>query len=236
MTYILKPYVRCCMYNDQVVFLNLKSDKYIFFNQKDSPLVEQILTKPFSRQRSEKSKDIIKNLEALDLIQKSLTSDPNTLKKTYSSGSPNLDWVIHDVPLKVPPSILEALYAYFVLISVYIRMSLFGFYHLIEKLKRHDLALTESKNTEIIQQKVWALNQASFYFPKRVKCLEWSLALCFILLRKGQKATLQIGLQNFPFASHAWVKVDNEIIADDPNLSRNLAVILSEPFQVADRC
>lgn len=230
MKYTLKPYVRCCMYNDQIVFLNLKTDRYIFLNMEDSIFVKELLENVENEQELPDN-NLIESLETLDLIELSNSSNSNIIiNKTYSSGASNLDWVICESSIKSKVSIFEVLNAYFVLTSVYARLYIFGFYSVIKKLGFYKRTFVKVKNNDLIQKKVIALNQAAFYFPKRVKCLEWSIALCLILLKKGQLVNLQIGIQNFPFASHAWVKVEDEIIADDQNLSKNLAIILNEPF------
>jgi hypothetical protein len=40
-----------------------------------------------------------------------------------------------------------------------------------------------------------------------------------------------VGVQNYPFMAHAWIEVEDEVIGDDLNLKKNLAVILKEPFR-----
>jgi len=41
---------------------------------------------------------------------------------------------------------------------------------------------------------------------------------------------MEIGVQNLPFVAHAWVKANDEVIADTPSLPETLSVILLEPF------
>ena len=51
-------------------------------------------------------------------------------------------------------------------------------------------------------------------------------------LKRKWKCNLEIGVQNLPFAAHAWVKADDKVIADSKNLPETLSVILSEPFLI----
>ena len=121
--------------------------------------------------------------------------------------------------------------AYVLLIKVYFIINIFGFYSLIKAIKRKNIGCVrkDAKEFDILAT---ALNQACFYFPIKTKCLEWSAALTFMGLRRKWKCNLEIGVQNLPFAAHAWVKADDKVIADSHNLPETLSVILSEPFLI----
>lgn len=66
-----------------------------------------------------------------------------------------------------------------------------------------------------------------FYF-KQVFCLQRSAALAVLLRRHGIRGELVIGVQPFPFASHAWVEVAGQVINDKPYVGR--------VFQPLERC
>lgn len=244
MSFQIKSYIRFSFYNNQLIVLNLKKDNFLFFNELESLNIKNTLMDFLKKDgnilkelnKKNNSENIINKLISLDLVEVCENSTENFSKNLYnlnsapSSGAPNLDWKIQEFDTKNKPSIFEIFYCYLALMNVYITMSLFGFYEIIKKLKNKKIKDNNLINKEKIQKIVTALNKAAFFFPIRVKCLEWSITLCIILIKKGVKANLQIGVQNFPFASHAWVKLEDEIIADDNNLSKNLSIILSEPF------
>ncbi|WP_431604991.1 lasso peptide biosynthesis B2 protein [Acinetobacter nosocomialis] len=69
------------------------------------------------------------------------------------------------------------------------------------------------------------IHKISNKLPFNMKCLEYSLILSTFLLLKQYDCTFKIGIQKYDFLSHAWVEVDNQPIADMPNLSYRLAVI-----------
>ena len=74
---------------------------------------------------------------------------------------------------------------------------------------------------------VVAVNRASRYYPKTPKCLQRSIALASMLRKRGIAADLQIGVQNSPFRSHAWVEVAGMVINDVPDI-RNVYPTLHE--------
>ena len=63
-----------------------------------------------------------------------------------------------------------------------------------------------------------AVNRASRYYPKSPACLQRSVALASMLRKRGIAAELQIGVQNYPFKSHAWVEVAGKVINDVPHI------------------
>lgn len=69
------------------------------------------------------------------------------------------------------------------------------------------------------------IHKISNRLPFNMKCLEFSLILSTYLLLKKYDCTFKVGIQKYDFLSHAWVEVDNQPIADMPNLSHRLAII-----------
>ena len=77
-----------------------------------------------------------------------------------------------------------------------------------------------------LQRLMAHLNRAFIVDFSSNKCLAYSLALCLMARRAGHDARLIVGVRTRPFASHAWVEHDREVLNDDPDLRRKLAVIL----------
>lgn len=68
---------------------------------------------------------------------------------------------------------------------------------------------------------------AVFYFHK-VLCLQRSAATVCLLRRYGFAAHLVIGVQQLPFAAHAWVELDGAVINDK--------LYMSDMYSVLERC
>ncbi|HGY8158596.1 TPA: lasso peptide biosynthesis B2 protein, partial [Escherichia coli] len=57
-------------------------------------------------------------------------------------------------------------------------------------------------------------------------CLEFSLVLFDMLVSRKISPTLFIGFQRYDFLSHAWLEIDNEVVADQDNLKTKLTPII----------
>ncbi len=73
---------------------------------------------------------------------------------------------------------------------------------------------------------VKALNAACMLYYRKTKCLEWSSALALVGYRFGYDLRLIVGVQNRPFYAHAWIEHEGHTVGDDPDLRKQLAVIL----------
>lgn len=63
-----------------------------------------------------------------------------------------------------------------------------------------------------------AVERACAWYPKTAACLQRSAALTRLLTQGNIAAELVIGVQKFPFRSHAWVEVNGEVINDRPRV------------------
>ena len=73
-----------------------------------------------------------------------------------------------------------------------------------------------------------AVDLACVFYFKRVLCLQRSAALTVLLRRRGIDGEMVIGVQPFPFLSHAWVEVAGRVVNDKP--------YVSQIFQTLERC
>lgn len=238
-------YIYLTYFNGEIIVLNLRKDQYILLLENVSEVVYMALNNQFIQKQGRYVLADNKNLlpedfdESISYLQEiGILSDKNynhpyskALKKgKVSAGASNIDWRMSssDLDNKVPKKMI--LEAYFLLIKVYFILKVFGLYSLIKAIKRNGRNSCIEKDSKEFSVLVTALNKACFYFPVKTKCLEWSAALIFMALRRKWKCNIEIGIQNLPFAAHAWVKANDEVIADTADLPETLSVILSEPF------
>lgn len=237
-------YIYLTYFNDEVIALDLKKDQYILLSEFSDVVYlalnnefNQIQDKYFLANNEDNHlpddfDDAIEYLREIDILSKYDYSYPyiRPLKKTgFSSGASNIDWRMSSNDLDNNLTKGMVLEAYLLLIKVYFIVKVYGFHGLIKAIKRkHDGAVrVDAREFNVL---VAALNKACFYFPVRTKCLEWSATLTLMGLKRKWKCNIEIGVQNLPFAAHAWVKADGKVIADTQNLPETLSVILSEPF------
>lgn len=238
-------YVYLTYFNDEIIVLDLRKDQYIILPENFSEIVCLALNNKFNKVQEkyvladndqvlpEDFDKAIKCLQEVGILSNKAYDYPYStqLKKgEFSAGAANIDWRMlgSDLDNKAPKKMV--LEAYFSLIKVYFILKVFGFCSLIKAIKRKGKSSCIKKDSKEFNVLVTALNKACFYFPVRTKCLEWSAALAFMGLRRKYKCNIEIGVQNLPFAAHAWVKANDEVIADTADLPKTLSVILSEPF------
>lgn len=70
---------------------------------------------------------------------------------------------------------------------------------------------------------------AAAFFPGRALCLEQSLAIYFLLRRMSLQATLQLGVQAYPFAAHAWVEHAGEPVNESREKLKSLVPLPELP-------
>jgi hypothetical protein len=68
----------------------------------------------------------------------------------------------------------------------------------------------------IVRDVCHAIDLACVFYPKRVLCLQRSVATTLLLRSSGVRAEMVIGAQLLPFRSHAWVEVDGAVVNDRP--------------------
>jgi hypothetical protein len=239
----LRPadHIRFCVYQKEVIILDLKNDRYIFLQGTDSDiflyLFECSLMKEGTSYRSI-NKDVRFNEEKIntaikDLREAGILSDEDFPKKYTETiyhaeeGMANIDWnLTSDLSSKV--KFKYVFQSYLLLVTIFFIFKMKGFYYLVNKIRNsaQDVAFTEKAD---INDLVVALNKACSFFPVRVKCLEWSATLYFLAKKYNIKCEFLIGVQNYPFKAHAWIEHNNRILADSNELGKSLAIILREP-------
>jgi hypothetical protein len=100
-----------------------------------------------------------------------------------------------------------------------------GFAAVYRRVRDCQTADVASASTELICA---AVDMASIWYWKQVRCLQRSAATVCLLRAHGIPAHLVIGAQQVPFRSHAWVEVDGKVVNDKP--------YVPETYLVLDKC
>lgn len=244
-------HVYLASYNDNFIVLDLLKDQYKSLSKKDSVILDVALKNQFEIVGGthklypsetninlpvdfDKSIEILKEYGVLDTKYYTCPYNSSFIrKKTSSSGVSDTRWGVlqknqgFSVPIKL---IIEA---YITLFKVNLTLKIMGFAYLIKKLKNipKDISSYALKDEDSFKPLVVSLNKAWLLFPQEIACLEWSMALVLMALRRKWKCNLTIGVQTFPFYAHAWVEAGGKIIAESPEFSQKMSIILSEPFK-----
>lgn len=81
---------------------------------------------------------------------------------------------------------------------------------------------------DAIEQICSAVDMACIWYWKEVLCLQRSATTVCLLKEHGVPAQMVFGVQQLPFAAHAWVEVGGRVVNDKP--------YISEMYRVLDRC
>src|SRR3546814_11352395 len=77
-----------------------------------------------------------------------------------------------------------------------------------------------------VLEAVAAFKKAAWLFGETDRCLVQSLATCALLRRQGVPCRFAIGVRSRPFAAHAWVELDAQVVNDDLENVRQFTPIL----------
>lgn len=239
------PWLRFTFFNNAIISLDLKKNVYGILPHDLSNHLHLFLHHPFKKTNSfylpVKSGTIGEKdlFDTFSFLSKEgfLLSEPSHEPYLHpfhanepSSGAANIDWRLDYTTLLEKEKWFHVLEAYGTLAQVLALSNGLGFYSLIKSLIKRKPIEAKEVSSQAFLPLVRALNQACFYFPVRIKCLEWSVALCFMAFRRGFQCHMEIGVQNMPFMAHAWVRCGEEVIADSPDLPEDLSIILKEPW------
>ncbi len=93
-----------------------------------------------------------------------------------------------------------------------------------DRVRRTPLAL-RPRNTRGSTEICQAVDLAAVLYFRRVLCLQRSAATACLLKRYGFPAQLVIGVQQLPFAAHAWVEMGGLVVNDKPYISDIYSVL-----------
>jgi len=111
-------------------------------------------------------------------------------------------------------------------------ISIFGFGSTVKLARRLTVRAPrkEEKSSVVdskrILQMAAAIYRAGLRFPCKIQCLESSLALYGYASLANIRTTFKVGVQRYDFLAHAWIEIDDRVIADDPALSIAMPTIL----------
>ena len=118
---------------------------------------------------------------------------------------------------------IRAMDAALALLGIKAMLLTVGFAHTLRYLRwriRHRAISTEP-NAETLNASARAVVAAAILIPGRIECLEQSLALWYLLRRRGVGAELTFGMSQYPFGAHAWVTYRGEPLNEDPEALRH---------------
>lgn len=118
--------------------------------------------------------------------------------------------------------------AYMELVHFDLYLARRDFLSLYDKVRKCPVVRAEQSQA-VIDRVCTAVDMASIWYWKQVRCLQRSAVTACLLKRYGIRSEMVIGAQpQFPFRVHAWVEVAGCVVNDKPYMPQVYAVI--------DRC
>jgi hypothetical protein len=84
-----------------------------------------------------------------------------------------------------------------------------------------DLLTTTEPDAATLDVSARSIVAAAILIPGRIECLEQSLALWYLLRRRGVAVELAFGMRQYPFGAHAWVTYRGEPLNEDREALRH---------------
>jgi len=242
----LAPYIYATTFDDAIIILDGKADKYISLVDDAAKSFHFILSSDFLhttdgsyRANTDQLEETSYNDWISYFIEKNFII-PSVTKaqlnrpvqqgglKEYRWDTQKTSWK----PFSVA-SIGDILKAYFLLHRVHRIIQHTGIFGIITLLQNNTL---DSKNAQLpseeeLQKLSAAVDAASLLYPKQTLCLAWASAFTALALRKKLKINFVIGIQTNPFYAHAWAEtISGKVINDDPLIAQALSVIFKTPY------
>ena len=109
------------------------------------------------------------------------------------------------------------------LISIKLMLLVIGFArtHALLQWRVRDRRTTTEPDTTALDASARSIVAAAILIPGRIECLEQSLALWYLLRRRGVAVELTFGMRQYPFGAHAWVTYRGEPLNEDREALRH---------------
>ena len=239
----LRDHIYLAQFRDEFILLDTKRDKYTICFQQFSELLMSHLegtktnsdgtTLNISGEQSPQDLENIQKLITDNIIEKKDTLYPFYIdRKLHSHGVSNVDWKlsIENKGMRLNFSVFKA---FMTLLKVNYFLKKRGLYSAIQLIKNNRKNQTNYfiPKEEELRGLSNIVNKACLIYPIKTKCLEWSITFVLLALKRRWKCNLEIGVQNYPFLSHAWVECDGKVVMNSQDLRKALAIILNEPFR-----
>jgi len=225
MDFTFQPHAHPILIYNQLIILDEKLDTYIILNESQT----QTITKGDTA--CNQYNKIRQELYSLNIITNS-TGRSNNLTRASDNyeGIDNYTWGMKRQHLRKPFKLLRTIRACLDLLQLKVELAFGGLEYCLNKMRDSKKSLVEiplSTWHESIENYAHEIRIASLALPFKVKCLESSICIFKHAVRNNKSCNFFIGVQLFDFLSHAWVEVDGKVVADDPDLSRKLPIILT---------
>jgi hypothetical protein len=223
-------HLHVALYNSCVVMLNEASNDFIFFDRQQSEFLESILNCRYE-EVDQNSRDLIDELMEQDILMLARSRRERPFASVKSNaGSYQCEWRSGEAGWK-----FRALRILYVSKAVSYLKHAHG-----KSVQGHLKALLDDLRQSSASPAVTVgggaqrelveigrnINFALKVISPEIKCLEYAYCFARIAFEAGIECRFTIGVQTFPFLSHAWVAGPEGVVFDSADLDQELATLV----------
>jgi hypothetical protein len=128
-------------------------------------------------------------------------------------------------PAESPRERAEAAVAWCGLLAVDVVLKTAGFDRFLRLVRGWPVLAPRRPDPAAARRITQAVDRAAVRYFKRAWCLQRSATNVCLLRLRGIEAELVIGARKLPFAAHAWVEVEGEVVNNHPVVQQRYAVL-----------
>ena len=233
--------------HDEIVLLDLATDKYYGLDSEASRILENALrgTLPSSSHSGRatetlswlRSRGLVEPFEAVDGLE------PRTVISiaTEPGGLSTIDLPRNKLRGTVCSGFTLLVQALLTLARVDLlasRQSVGRVVQAIDLAQRtpSDHRMSSTQQDEMVSRIMDAVGRAILLYPRRLDCLVRAGALTLVLVKNGIDAVFVIGVQKYPFFAHAWVEYRESVLGDSEEVRRRLAPLIRIARNRREQC
>lgn len=223
--------------NGQLIVLDVTKNSFKILSEKQSDIVKLAFETSSWKINSDSylkpdkfGKEEVKFIQFLinnNVISSKLSSKQQDLNLTLNAKNTFFSWT----PPRTKIENVSLLYFFLSIKFLFVAKRLIkrdGFLSIIKHIHNKRIPVLRISSDVNIEKAINSFNFATNFFSSTTRCLAWSAGLIFLLQRLQVKATFVVGIQTYPFISHAWVEIDDIPIGNNKQDCEALSKIIVE--------
>lgn len=219
MAFAIREGIHLCVCGDQVILLDLQTERYFALPRSQNDILRRWLT---NQAISDDETSVLRRLEQLQILCSTEGDREGTDPKSPEVPAPIAALDTNGVRA----SLLGIIGAVIARLIWAWRIKHWRFDRQMCRL-RETRRRAPSRRSIDAREIVRAFEFSDFLLGSHDKCLERSFALAAVCQRQGLSAQAVIGVQKAPFAAHCWVQHGHMIYNEKPDRAKLFAPILA---------
>jgi hypothetical protein len=220
--YALAAGVHACVADDQVVFLDLRQDRYMCLDRESSlsllPIVTGLLAGDSAAEpTTHAQEDLLSGLASKNLVTSQLTNRRSSRVLLLPRAAEGLPMEVHE---RLRPGLRDVGNFYSATVRASLALRLLPIQSVVEKERRRSHALARIANPDSFEAaraaELMSIFRALHVFSSiRRQCLFHSLAIKLFLSQYAISPRWVFAVRMNPFGAHCWLQHERWVLNDD---------------------